>query len=652
MLKDFKIRFWINTILTIPILILSPTIQGILNLKIKFYGEHIILFLLSSTVFVYGGWPFLKGFIKEIKNKQPGMMTLITLAITIAYLYSGIVTFIISGKTFFWELATLIDVMLLGHWIEMKSTLSASQALEKLAKLLPSKANLILEDGSLKKIAVSKLKTGDKVLIKPGEKIPADGIIIEGKTKINEAMITGESKPVDKEINDKVIAGSINKSGSIAIKVEKKGKDSYISQVIKLVQKAQESKSKVQTIADKAAFYLTIIAICVGITTLLIWLLIGSKFVFALERMVSVMVVTCPHALGLAIPLVISAITTISAENGLLIRKRTPFEKAYKIKTIIFDKTGTLTEGKFGVTNIISFSDINSEQILKFAAAIENKSEHFLATSIVEKAKEQKLELPKVENFEAISGKGVIGQIDKEQFFIGNQEILNETQINFKNNENIKTKFEKLQQDGKTVIIITTKNNILGLIALSDIIRKESKQACKKLKNMDFEIAMITGDNEIVAQQVAKELNINTVFAEVLPDQKAAKIKSLQKKGNTVAMVGDGINDAPALAQANIGIAIGAGTDIAIEAADIILTKNDPRDVVNIIKLSKLTNRKMFQNLVWATGYNIITIPLAAGILYKFGIIMPPAVGALVMSLSTVIVAINSQIISFKNNNL
>ena len=648
MLKDFKKRFWICSILTIPILILSPIIQTFLNISIKFTGIEVLLFALSTIIFIYGGWPFIKGLVTEIKSKKPGMMTLIGLAITIAYSYSAAVTFLISGKTFFWELATLIDIMLLGHWIEMKSTMSASKALEKLAKLLPAKANLVLKDGSTKKIAVSKLKKGDKVLIKPGEKIPADGKIIEGSTEINEAMLTGESKPIYKKIKDSVIAGSINKSGSITIQIEKTGKDSYLSQVIKLVEEAQQSKSNVQTMADKAAFWLTIIAITTGTSTFFIWLLLGSKLSFALERTVTVMVITCPHALGVAIPLVISVTTAIAAKNGLLIRKRSAFENAYKIKTIVFDKTGTLTTGKFGITDIINFSKLDNNEILKITSAIENKSEHPLAPSIIEKAKEKKLKLPEVKNFKSISGKGIIGTIGSEIFFIGNKEILQQTKNNLENNKEVIKKFNQLEKEGKTVIIIATEKQIVGLIALSDIIRKESKEACKKLRNLGFKIAMITGDNETVAKNIAEKLKIDLVFAQVLPGHKAEKIKSLQQKGHTVAMVGDGINDAPALTQSNLGIAIGAGTDIAIESADIILTKNDPRNVVDIIELSKITRRKMIQNLVWATGYNVVTIPLAAGVLYKFGIVLIPAVGASIMALSTVVVAINSKLIFFK----
>ena len=648
MLQDFQKRFWISTIITIPILILSPSIQKSLSFYIKFPGDLFVLFFLSSFVYFYGGWPFLKGIIKESRKKQPGMMTLIALAITVAYVYSGSVVILkITGKTFFWELATLIDIMLLGHWIEMKTMTSAGKALEKLAKLLPSKAHLILSDGSIEDVNLQSLKLNDKILLKPGEKIPADGKIIKGTSSINQAMLTGESKSVSKKVNDKVIGGSINGSGSLEIIIEKTGRSSYIAQVIKLVETASKSKSKAQTIANKAAFWLTLLAISVGTITLITWLLFGKEFVFALERMVTVMVITCPHALGLAIPLVISSITFLAAKNGLLIRNRTAFEKAHKIDTIIFDKTGTLTTGKFGVTNVVPLGEWNNDKILSYIASIEINSEHSIAQSIVAKAKEKNIEAPKAQNFKAFSGKGVVGIINSTEIFIGNEKILELTEISKQELQNALKKSQELQNQGKTVVIVATKNKIEGLVALSDIIRKTAKKACNKLKKMGYEIVMITGDNQQTAKYIAEQLGIKRFFAQVLPDQKSKKVKTLQQEGKVVAMVGDGINDAPALAQSDVGIAIGAGTDIAVETSDVILTQNNPLDVVNIIKLSKITNRKMLQNLVWATGYNIITIPLAAGIFYNWGVVLTPAIGALIMSLSTVIVAINSKLIKF-----
>jgi P-type Cu2+ transporter len=646
MIKDFKKRFWASLIATIPILLLSPAIQNFLNFSLKFVGDSFVLFSFSSFIFFYGGWPFITGFIKELKQKQPGMMTLIALAITVAYLYSGAVTFIISGKTFYWELATLIDIMLLGHWIEMNATMGASRALEKLAKLLPAKAHLILPDGSQKDVDLKNLKTNDKILIKPGEKIPADGKIIKGKSNINESMISGESKPVSKKEDDSVIGGSINIDGSLTVQIEKIGKDSYISQIIELVKKAQKSKSRAQTLANKAAYWLTLIAISAGTVTLFVWLFFNKEFVFALERMVTVMVITCPHALGLAVPLVISVITTIAAKNGLLIRNRTAFERAKKLDVIIFDKTGTLTTGEFGITNIITLGEWKEDDLIAKAASLEENSEHSIAIGIVKKAKEKKLKLPPIQNFKAYSGQGIIGTINSKEIYIGNPQILELANITLNEKENKKLK--DLEAQGKTVITVATRGKIQGLIALSDTIRKESQKACSKLKKLDYKIAMITGDNKKVANHVAQKLNIDRVFAQVLPEEKAQKVETLQKENKIVAMVGDGINDAPALTQADIGIAIGAGTDVAIESADIILTKNDPRNVVDIIQLSKINNRKMIQNLAWASGYNIIAIPLAAGALYNFGITLPPAVGALIMSVSTIIVAINSRLIFFK----
>lgn len=645
MVEDFKRRFWISLILTIPVLILSPLIQSLLRFSLKFPGDKFILFGISTFIYFYGGWPFLKGTFNELKKKQPGMMTLIALAITVAYVYSSGVVFGIRGKFFFWELVTLIDIMLLGHWIEMRSVMGASRALEELARLMPSEAHLVLGDGSIKDIKLEELKQGDRVLIKPGEKIPADGRVIDGESEINEAMITGESKPVSKGANDEVIGGSVNGSGSLTIEVKKTGKDSYLSQVVELVRAASESKSKAQDFANRAAFWLTLIAVTAGVVTLIGWLTLGKEFVFALERMVTVMVITCPHALGLAIPLVIAVITALSAQNGLLIRNRTAFENARNLQTIVFDKTGTLTKGEFGVSDIISLGDWSENDLLRKVASIEANSEHTIAKGIVKKAKEKNLKLSKVEKFEAIAGKGAKAQVEGEEIFVGNKGIFDIANVKSVEAEK---KMEEIASQGKTIVFVISGKKIQGIVGLSDIIRDESKEAVGKLKDLGFEIAMITGDNNATAKYVAGELGLDTYFAEVLPDKKSEKIKQLQKQGKKVAMVGDGVNDAPALAQADVGIAIGAGTDVAVETADVILVKNDPRNVVDVIALSRATQRKMVQNLVWATGYNIFAIPLAAGVLYKYGIILAPAVGALVMSLSTIIVAINARLISYK----
>lgn len=645
MVEDFKRRFWISLILTIPVLILSPLIQSLLRFSLKFPGDKFILFGISTFIYFYGGWPFLKGIFDELKKKQPGMMTLIALAITVAYVYSSGVVFGIRGKFFFWELVTLIDIMLLGHWIEMRSVMGASRALEELARLMPSEAHLVLGDGSIKDIKLEELKQGDRVLIKPGEKIPADGRVIDGESEINEAMITGESKPVSKGANDEVIGGSVNGSGSLTIEVKKTGKDSYLSQVVELVRAASESKSKAQDFANRAAFWLTLIAVTAGVVTLIGWLTLGKEFVFALERMVTVMVITCPHALGLAIPLVIAVITALSAQNGLLIRNRTAFENARNLQMIVFDKTGTLTKGEFGVSDIISLGNWSENDLLRKVASIEANSEHTIAKGIVKKAKEKNLKLSKVEKFEAIAGKGAKAQVEGEEIFVGNKGIFDIANVKSVEAEK---RMEEIASQGKTIVFVISGKKIQGIIGLSDIIRDESKEAVGKLKDLGLEMAMITGDNNATAKYVAGELGLDTYFAEVLPDKKSEKIKQLQRQGKKVAMVGDGVNDAPALAQADVGIAIGAGTDVAVETADVILVKNDPRNVVDVIALSRATQRKMVQNLVWATGYNIFAIPLAAGVLYKYGIILAPAVGALIMSLSTIIVAINARLISYK----
>jgi Cu2+-exporting ATPase len=645
MLKDFKKRFWISLIATIPVLILSPLIQSLLKFSLKFIGDSYVLFTISTFIYFYGGWPFLKGIFDELRKRQPGMMTLIALAISIAYVYSALVVFGLKGKFFFWELVTLIDIMLLGHWIEMKSVMGASQALEELAKLMPQEAHLILKDGSIKEIKLEELKQGDRVLVKPGEKIPVDGRIIEGESEINEAMLTGESKPVNKRENDTVIGGSVNGIGSLIVEVTKTGKDSYLSQVIKLVREASESKSKAQDFANKAAFWLTIVAITTGAITLVSWLLFGKEFVFALERMVTVMVITCPHALGLAVPLVIAVITALSAKSGILIRNRTSFEGASSLGAVVFDKTGTLTKGEFGVTDIISLGDWSQEELLRRAASIETNSEHTIAKGIVKEAKKRGLNLYKVEKFEAIAGKGAKAEIEGDEIYVGNKSLLEEIKVTSKKSEE---KMDEIVSQGKTIVFVLSKGKIQGLIGLADIIRDESKEAVKRLKRLGLEIAMITGDNNATAKYVAEEVGVDVYFAEVLPDKKSEKIEELQKQGKRVAMVGDGINDAPALAKADVGIAIGAGTDVAVETADVVLVNNDPRDVVDVIYLSRITRRKMKQNLVWATGYNIFAIPLAAGVLYNYGVVLAPAVGALIMSLSTVIVAVNARLISYK----
>lgn len=640
MAQDFKRRFFISLLFTLPILFLSPLIQGWLGFEFSFSGSEYVIFGFASLIFVYGGWPFLKGFKKELSGRKPGMMTLIALAISVAYIYSAAVVFGLRGKFFFWELATLIDVMLLGHWIEMRSVLSASKALESLAELIPAEAHLIKEDG-VEEVAVSELTKGDEVLIKPGEKVPADGRIIKGKTSINEALLTGESKPVSKQVGDEVIGGSINQEGAIQAEITGTGQDSYISQVIDLVKEAQESKSKAQSLADRAALWLTIIAITVGLITLIAWLAFGRGLNFAIGRMVTVMVITCPHALGLAIPLVASVSTSISAQNGYLIRNRTAFEKARNTRAVIFDKTGTLTEGKFGVSQIVALDNYECQEVLKIAASIEQNSEHSIAESIVERARQLDLALSEVDEFENLPGKGVEGKIRNQEVMVVGKNYLEEEKMSIES-ETIK----ELERRGQTASYVLVDGKIIGAIFLSDLIREESQSAIDTLESKNIKRFMLTGDSEEVAREVASQLGLDDYFAEVLPDQKASVVKEIQEKFSTVMMVGDGVNDAPALVQADLGVAIGAGTDVAVETADVVLARNDPRDIPSIIEISKATYTKIKQNLGWATGYNVIAIPLAAGVLYKYGILLSPAIGAILMSLSTVIVAVNAKFLS------
>jgi Cu2+-exporting ATPase len=638
MVADFRKRFWISLLITVPILALSPLIQELIGLgdRFRFSGDLYLLFGLSSFIFFYGGYPFLKGVVGELRVKTPGMMTLIAMAITVAYVYSSAVVFGIEGKVFFWELATLIDVMLLGHWIEMRSIMGASRALEELARLMPSKAHKLLPDGSSRDVPLDELVKGDKVIVKPGEKLPADGSVVDGETSVNEAMLTGESVPVYKKTGDGVIGGSINGEGSIIVEVQKTGADSYLSQVIELVRQAQQSKSKTQDLANRAALWLTIIGLSAGAITIFIWLaLIERDFTFALERMVTVMVITCPHALGLAVPLVVAVSTAISAKNGLLIRNRAAFERARNIQAIMFDKTGTLTQGKFGITDVITFGDtVGEKELLKYAASVEARSEHPIARGIVASSGDS---FP-VTGFKAITGKGAQGRVNGREIKVVSPGYLSENNITLND-----SKLDKIAAQGKTMVYVIMDGGVKGAIALADIIRPESREAIARLKKMGIRCLMITGDNRRVAKWVAEEVGLDEYFAEVLPDKKAQKVKEVQARGLVVAMTGDGVNDAPALAQADVGIAIGAGTDVAVATADIILVKSNPLDAVAIISLARATYRKMVQNLGWATGYNLFAIPIAAGALFSFGILLTPAVGALLMSLSTVIVAINAR---------
>ncbi len=630
----FKRRFFVCLAFTIPVLILSETIQTWFHFTFTIPYQGYILLLLAAIIYVYGGWPFLKGLTEELRNRQPGMMTLIGTAISVAFFFSAATVFFPVGTDFFWELATLIDVMLLGHWIEARSVLGASRALEELVKIMPTLAHVV-KNGEIVDMPISKLRVGDVVLIRPGEKIPSDGIVVEGESFVNEALLTGESKPVHKQTKDKVIGGAINGDGVLRTKIERTGEETYLSQVIKLVRQAQESKSRTQDLANRAAALLFYVAVTVGVVTFFVWFSLGNTQ-FALTRTVTVLVIACPHALGLAIPLVVAISTSITAKSGILIRDRKAFEEIKDVNAVVFDKTGTLTTGQFGVSDVVSY--ISEDDLLSLTAAVEQNSEHIIAKAIVEHARKKGKKIPKATDFKAILGKGAEAQVGASRVYVGSPNLLKELNI-----EASDEKLVELQGQGKTVVFSVIDGKLAGAFALADKIREESRTAIQDLKAKGIKVYMLTGDAEAVAKGVSKELGIDDYFAQVLPDQKAEKIKALKDQGYKVAMVGDGINDAPALVTADVGIAIGAGTDVAIESADIILVKNDPRDVPKVVAFSKKTYSKMVQNLWWAAGYNIFAIPLAAGILTSAGVVIDPAIGAIFMSLSTVLVAINSQ---------
>ena len=636
MIEDFKRRFYVTLLLTIPVLAFSPMIQQWFHFKISFDRSIYLLLSLSTLVYFYGGFPFLSGFISELKKRTPGMMTLIAVAISTAYSYSLATVFGLQGTDFFWELCTLILIMLFGHWLEMKSVAGASKELELLVQMMPALAHK-LNGEQVIDVKTDSLVKGDIILIKPGESVAADGIISDGESYLNESMLTGESIPVKKRYGEKIIGGSINGNGSLKVKISHASKDSYLSRVIKLVDDAQKTKSKTQLLADKAAKILTIVALASGFLTFIFWKWIANEtLVFALERMVTVIVICCPHALGLAVPLVVATSTSLSAKKGLLIKNRTAFENARKITTVLFDKTGTLTEGKFQVMRYKSFLDnVSAEQLLRYAAAIEQKSEHPIASGIVTKALELRLSFPKVIGFEAITGKGVEGIIDNREILLVSPKYVQEK---FKD-----SKMELNDKADETVIYVVLDKEVAGIIALADKIRPESKDAIRVLRESKIRSILLTGDNTKVAKSVSDQLKMDGFFAEVLPVQKLEKIKELQSKGEFVAMTGDGVNDAPALAQADVGIAVGSGSDIAAETAGIILVNSNPKDIANLILFGKATYKKMIQNLIWATGYNVVALPLAAGVLYKWNIMLSPAMGAVLMSLSTIVVAVNAK---------
>jgi Cu2+-exporting ATPase len=642
----FKRKFWWSLLLTMPVLAFSSSVQSFLNIHISFFGSNYIPVFFGSVLFIYGGSTFLKSAKDELSVRKPGMMTLISMAIIVAFGYSLAISLgLVHGMDFWWELATLIAIMLLGHWIEISAVKNAQNSLHELAKLLPDEADLITSDGS-KKMSVDNLSIGDYILLRPGAKVPADGLVTEGETEIDESMLTGESRMVMKAVGSEIIAGTINGNGSLVVKVAKTGDNTTLANIIKLVSDAQNSKSKTQVLADKAAFYLTFFAIFSAIITLLGWSLFGHKSVdFILERVVTVLVTACPHALGLAIPLVVAISTTLAVKQGLLIKKRTALETARNINTVLFDKTGTLTTGKQKVEDILSVSEYTEKEILLFIASLEQYSEHSIGKSIVEKTREQEASLINIRDFSALPGYGVKGvlTVDNKEYFAVSRRYVIDNSIAFP--EKIGDEIKRFNLDGKTEVYLIKDKIILGMLTLSDEIRKESYEAISVLKSMGIRTAMLTGDSKNVASYIAGKLNIDNFYAEVQPSFKSAKIKELQTNGDRVAMVGDGVNDAPALAQADVSIAIGAGTDVAVESADIILISDDPRGVIKAIKLSKVTYRKMIQNLIWATGYNIIAIPLAAGVFANFGFVMSPAIGAIIMSLSTVIVVINAQLL-------
>ncbi len=642
MVAGFRRRFWVSLVLTVPVLALAPLIQRSLGIEaaLAFPGDSYVQALLATAVYFYGGWPFLKGFVSEIRNRKPGMMTLIALAITVAYVYSAAVVIGLTGEVFFWELATLIDIMLLGHWVEMRSVMGASRALEKLVELLPAEAHRLRDDGSTEDVPVTEIEPGDRVLVKPGEKVPVDGVIVEGRTTLNEAALTGESRPVERGEDDEVIAGAVNGESAVTVEVQKTGDETYLSQVVEMVRKAQETRSRTQDLANRAALWLTVLAVSVGAITLTIWLLAGRDFNFALGRMVTVMVIACPHALGLAIPLVVAVSTGLSAGRGLLIRDRTAFERARNLGAIVFDKTGTLTRGEFGVTDVVSFGELDEAEILRLAASLESQSEHPIAAGVLRGAVEREVAYSAPQDFRAIPGKGAEADVDGQAVKVVSPGYLEEHGLAAEND-----RVRELASEGKTVVYVLVDDEVRGAIALADIIREESHEALRRLRAMGIQVMMLTGDAEAVARWVANELELDEYFAGVLPDQKASKIREVKSRGLSVAMTGDGVNDAPALVEADVGIAIGAGTDVAVESADIVLVRSDPRDVTSLVELARATYRKMVQNLWWAAGYNVVAIPLAAGVLYGAGVVLSPAAGAVLMSLSTIIVAVNARLL-------
>jgi Cu2+-exporting ATPase len=639
---EFRRRFWVSLILTVPVVATSEMLQHLFGVRgrLAFPGDVWVGFAFATAVYGYGGWPFLTGLVAELRRRLPGMMTLVALAISVAYVYSALVVLGLPGSVFFWETATLIDIMLLGHWIEMRSVLGASRALEELVQLLPADAHRLRSDGTAEDVPLAEIRPGDRVLVKPGERIPTDGTVRDGRTSVNQALLTGESAPVEKGEGDAVIAGAVNGEGAITVEVRTTGAETYLSQVIELVRRAQGARSRTQDLANRAALWLTIIAIGGGAVTLVAWLAAGRPVAFAVERMVTVMVIACPHALGLAVPLVVAVSTSLAARTGLLIRDRSAFERARLIDAIVFDKTGTLTEGRFGVTDVVALDGSGEERVLRLAASLESRSEHPIAAGVVRAATERGVRVPAPDGFRAIPGKGAEGRVDGALVRVVSPGYLAERDITVDD-----PRPGRLAGQGKTVVYVLREDAVAGAIALADVIRPDSRDALARLRARGVRVMMLTGDATPVARWVADELGLDEYFAEVLPDQKAGKIREVRARGLTVAMVGDGVNDAPALVEADVGIAIGAGTDVAVESADVVLVRSDPRDVAAIVELAGATYRKMVQNLWWATGYNAVALPLAAGVLAGAGILLSPALGAVLMSVSTVVVAVNARLL-------
>ena len=639
----FRDKFWISLLLTLPTLVWGHMLQRAFGYTAPhFPGSHWIPPVFGTAVFAYGGWPFLQGAVRELRARLPGMMTLIALAIAVAFVFSAAVTLGYPGMPLWEELSTLVTIMLLGHWIEMRSISQAQGALQELAKLLPNTATRVVGDRT-EEVPIGELHEGDVVLVRPGASIPADGVVRQGSSAVNESMITGESRPVDKSEGAKVIAGTVNGAGSLRLEVTGTGERTALAGIMRLVEQAQSSRSRAQALADRAAFILTLVALAAGAVTLIAWLSLRDDPAFAIERVVTVLVIACPHALGLAIPLVIAISTTLGARSGLLVRDRRGLEEARNLDAVVFDKTGTLTKGEFGVVDIATADSLAPNEALRLAAAVEADSEHSIAQGIVGSARERGIDVRPAAAFEAIPGKGVKARVDGQELYMGGPALVRALSLEVP--EQVRQASERAAGRGQASIYLAQERRVIAAFAVADVIREESKEAVRALHERGVEVVMMTGDARPVAQAVATELGIDTVFAEVLPEQKSSKIEELKRTGKRVAMVGDGVNDAPALVTADVGIAIGAGTDAAVEAGDIVLVRSDPRDVPRIIALSRASYRKMIQNLWWAAGYNIIAIPLAAGLLARQGFVLSPAVGAVLMSASTVIVALNAQLL-------